>query len=114
MAPSLQQSTLPPSGSDIFGNYDGIIAFASAVILTLAVSAIDKLTGYELRLQVLYLIPVAIATWTAGRAWGIALGAASVGIWVVMFASTHTYSKNLYHYWDGAVWFVTLVVFALL
>ena len=31
-----------------------------------------------------------------------------------MFATTHTYSKNLYHYWDGAVWFVTLVVFALL
>ena len=114
MARTVQQPALPPAASDIFGSYDRIIAFASAVILMLAISAIDKLTGFELRLQILYLIPVAIATWTTGRAWGLALSAVSVGIWLVMFANAHNYSSNLYQYWDGAVWLVTLAVFALL
>ena len=108
------QTSIPPAGSDIFGQYDSAVAFASAVILMLAISAIDKLTGFELRLQILYLIPVAIATWSAGRALGIALATASVGIWLATFASAHTYSKSLYYYWDGGVWFVTLVIFAVL
>src|SRR2546423_12504564 len=105
---------LPRAGSDIFGQYDSTVAFSSSVILLLAISAIDKLTGFELRLQILYLIPVAIGTWTAGRRWGIALSAASVAIWLGMFSSSHIYSRNLYHYWDGGVWFVTLVIFVLL
>jgi len=109
-----QPTALPPAGSDIFGQYDRVVAFASSVILLLAICAIDKLTGYELRLQVLYLIPVAIATWTVGRAWGFALSIAAVAIWLVMFASTHNYSRALYHYWDGGVWFLTLTAFVLL
>ena len=108
------QTALPPAGSDIFGQYDSIVAFFSSVLLLLAISAIDKLTGSELRLQVLYLIPVAIATWTSGRFWGLALSGASVAIWLVMFHSSHIYSRTLYHYWDGGVWLATLVVFVLL
>ena len=114
MAPSFEQPTLPPAASDIFGSYDRIIAFASSVILMLAISAIDKLTGYELRLQILYLIPVAIATWTTGRAWGLALSAAAIGIWVATFHTTHLYSQNLYYYWDAGVSFLTLAVFVVL
>ena len=109
-----QQPVLPVAGSDIFGEYDKGVAFASSVILLLAISAIDKLTGFEIRLQILYMIPVAIATWTTGRRWGLALSLASVLIWVAMFQTSHNYSSNLYHYWDGAVWLVSLVVFVLL
>jgi len=111
---TLQEPVLPAAGSDIFGEYDKVVAFASSVILLLAVSAIDKLTGFELRLQVLYMVPVAIGTWTAGRLWGFALSAASMGIWVAMFQTSHNYSSNLYHYWDGGVWLVSMVVFVLL
>ncbi|HEY6821035.1 MAG TPA: hypothetical protein VI321_03385 [Burkholderiales bacterium] len=110
----LQQPALPAAASDIFGEYDKVVAFASSVILLLAVSAIDKLTGFELRLQVLYMIPVAIGTWTVGRLWGFALSAASMLIWVAMFHTSHNYSSNLYHYWDGALWLVSLAVFVLL
>ena len=108
------QTALPPAGSDIFGQYDTVVAFASSVILLLAIAAIDRLTGYELRLQTLYFIPVAIATWTAGRVWGLALAAAALGIWLVTFGSSHHYSRSLYFYWDGALWFVTLTIFVLL
>jgi PAS domain-containing protein len=109
-----QQPALPAVGSDIFGQYDKGIALASSVILLLAVSAIDKLTGFELRLQVLYMIPVAVATWSAGRVAGFALSAASALTWVAMFLASHNYSSNLYHYWDGALWLVSLVVFVAL
>ena len=109
-----QQPPLPAAGSDIFGEYDKAVAFASSVLLLLAVSAIDKLTGFEIRLQVLYMIPVAIGTWTAGRLWGFALSAASVLVWVVMFHTSHNYSSNLYHYWDAGVWAASLAVFVLL
>jgi len=111
---ALQQPAIPAAASDIFGQYDKVVAFASSVILLLAVSAIDKLTGFEVRLQVLYMIPVAIGTWTVGRLWGFALSGASMLIWLAMFQTSHNYSSNLYHYWDGAVWLVSLVVFVLL
>jgi hypothetical protein len=109
-----QQPELPAAGSDIFGEYDKGVAFASSVILLLAISAIDKLTGFEIRLQVLYMIPVAIGTWTAGRLWGFGLSAAAVLVWVVMFHTSHNYSSNLYHYWDAGVWAASLAVFVLL
>ena len=60
----------PQVGSDIFGEYGAGVTCASAVILILAIAAIDKLTGVELRLQMLYLIPVSMVTWAAGRSWG--------------------------------------------
>ena len=109
-----QQPPLPAAGSDIFGEYDKGVAFASSVILLLAVSAIDKLTGFEIRLQILYMIPVAIGTWAAGRLWGFALSAASVLVWVAMFHTSHNYSSNFYHYWDAGVWAASLAVFVLL
>ncbi len=113
-SPLVQQPALPAAGSDIFGQYDKGVAFASAVILLLAVSAIDKLTGFELRLQILYMIPVAFATWATGRAWGLAMSIASVAIWTAMFATGHNYSANWYHYWDAGVWLASLVIFVLL
>jgi K+-sensing histidine kinase KdpD len=101
-------------GMNIFGEYGVGVTCASAVILVLAIATIDKLTGAELRLQILYLIPVSIVTWTAGRAWGLAFSVAAVTTWIVMFGTAHTYSKNLYFYWDAVVSLGTLVVFVLL
>ena len=85
-----------------------------AAILFLVIATIDRLTGWELRLQVLYLIPVALVTWSVGRAWGIVIAALSIGVWLVMFRHINTYSRAFYYYWDAGAWFTTLVVFVLL
>jgi hypothetical protein len=102
------------AASDPFGEYGVGVTCASAVILFLAIATIDKLTGTELRLQILYLIPASMITWTAGRTWGLVFSVAAVTAWVVMFGTIHTYSKNLYFYWDAAVSLGTLIVFVLL
>src|SRR5258706_11958551 len=80
-----EEFTLPGAGSDIFGEYGAAVTCASAVILMLAISTIDKLTGYELRLLILYLIPVALVTWSAGRTWGFAMAAVAIVAWLVTF-----------------------------
>jgi hypothetical protein len=99
---------------DFFGEYGAGVTSASAVMLFLAIATIDKLTGAELRLQILYLIPVAMVTWTAGRAWGLVFSVAAIAAWVMMFGAIHSYSTNFYFYWDAAVSLGTLVVFVLL
>lgn len=109
-----EETAQPGAGSDIFGEYGAGVTCASAVILLLAIATIDKLTGTELRLQILYLIPVSMVTWAAGRNWGLVFSVAAVATWVLMFGSIHTYSRNFYFYWDAAALLGTLVAFVLL
>lgn len=105
---------LPAGRPDLFGEYGAAVSCASALILLMAIASIDKLTGFDLRLSILYLLPVAIVTWSAGRGWGLAMSAASVAIWLALFWSSHLYGSRMYFYWDGAVSLATLVVFTLL
>src|ERR1700704_7188832 len=92
--------SLPRAGAEIFGENDKIIACTGAVILTLVISAIDKLTGFDLHLGVLHLIPIAIVTWNAGRIWGIALGLAAIAIWLAIFRA---HAASAAYYWDAAI-----------
>jgi K+-sensing histidine kinase KdpD len=110
-----EHSTLPPAGSDVFGQYGAAVTCASAVILMMVIGTIDKLTGYELQLLILYLIPVALVTWSAGRTWGLVMAAVAIIVWMVTFR-THqpSVSDSLHFYWDGAVSLATLTVFAIL
>ena len=85
-----------------------LVAFA----LTALVAAADYLTGYEVRLSILYLLPVALATWAGGLAAGVLLAAASALAWGLMFRASHTYSGQAFFYWEAALNIVTLVLFA--
>jgi K+-sensing histidine kinase KdpD len=109
-----EQSSLQGTGADIFGQYGAAVTCASAVILMLAIATIDKLTGHELRLLILYMIPVALVTWSAGRTWGLAMAAIAVVAWMVTFRATQPATDSLHFYWDGAVSLATLAVFAIL
>lgn len=108
------ETLLPSAGSDFFGELDVGVTCASCVILMVAIAVVDKLTGYDLRLAVLHLIPIAIVTWVAGRAWGILMSVIALAIWVVTFRNSHHFANNLYHYWDGAVMLATYVVIVML
>jgi hypothetical protein len=108
------ESPLALSGSDIFGQLGIGVTCACCVILVLAISVIDKLTGYDLRLVPLSLIPVAIITWVAGRAWGVLLSVITVAIWLAMFRGSHHHATDLLHYWDGAVVLATFLVAVIL
>jgi len=60
-------------GSGLLRDYSPAVTFAAGVILVLAIGVIDKLTGYDLHLGVLYLLPITMVTWSAGLRWGLAL-----------------------------------------
>jgi hypothetical protein len=103
-----------PAAADFFGDSSPSVACAACVILVLAIAVIDKLTGYDLHLGVLYLVPITMITWSAGRTWGLALSAATVLLWLGIFSGQHPYANSFYFYWDAAVLFITLVVVVLL
>ena len=65
----------------------------------------------EARLAILYLIPVAIATASCGRRWGVAVSLLSVLSWGLSFQVQHAYSNVVFLYWDCIVLAVTLLLF---
>ena len=103
-----------PTGSDVFGEYSPAVTCASAVILVLAISVIDRLTGYDLKIGILQLVPVAMVTWAAGRNWGLGLAIGVSALWVFMFRGEHHYSDSLYFYGDAVEILITLLVVAVL
>jgi hypothetical protein len=109
------EATRPaPAGADFFGDYSPAVTFAAGVILVLAVGVIDKLTGYDLHLGVLYLLPITMVTWSAGLRWGLAISLGTAALWLGIFSGAHHYSTSFYFYWEGGVLFVTFAVVVLL
>jgi PAS domain-containing protein len=109
-----EQSALPEAGEDLFGRYGCAVTLACAAVLMCGIAAIDKLTGYDLQLGILHLIPIAIATWAGGRGWGLAFSVMAIVLWLAIFRAAHHYTINLYYYWDAVVLFGTFVLFTLL
>jgi PAS domain S-box-containing protein len=99
-------------GSVILADRRGAIALAVGLVGLIAI--IDAATQFEIRLAVLYVIPVFLATWTAGRIAGATVSALAVATWLAIFATSHEYTNKLYFYWDGAVLFGTLLAFVLI
>ena len=88
-----------------------VVAILLALLLVAAIGTADYLTGYEVRLAILYILPVALATWVCGRGWGFLIAVLGPIMWAASFASLHVYSRDLYFYWDCVVMAVTLLLF---
>ena len=56
------------------------LRLAGYVALTLAVYWANDHTPPEIRLGVLYIVPVLLVTWTEGLAWGLGFAAATIGL----------------------------------
>jgi diguanylate cyclase (GGDEF)-like protein len=84
-----------------------------AAVLVALIGRLDYDTGYGTSVIVLYLLPVALATWVAGPAWGIAaaLGSAVLSLLGdLLVVSSH---GSLVPYWNAAVQFSVFALFAL-
>ena len=103
-----------PAEADFFGGYSPAVTFAAGVILVLAIGVIDKLTGYDLHLGVLYLLPITMVTWSAGLGWGLTLSLGTAALWLGIFSGAHHYSASFYFYWEGGVLFITFAIVVLL
>jgi len=79
-----------------------------------AVALADYLTGYEIRLAILYLLPIALATWMAGAAVGALLAASSAGAWLFTFLPSHPYTHDFYFFWEGGIYATSYLLFVML
>jgi hypothetical protein len=101
-------------GADVFGQYGAAVSGASAVLLLFAIITIEKLTGSEIRLQILYLIPVAVMTWAVGRVWGFVLAVGAVAAAFATYHANHVYPGDLLYVFEAGVSLGTLAAFVLL
>lgn len=98
------------TGSDLFGQYGMGVTCSSAVLLLLAIATIDRLTGAALHVHMLYIIPVGIITWAAGRTWGLIASFVAMGISVATFYSQRLYAEEYLYYWEAAIALAALSV----
>lgn len=80
-------------------------------MLVLAVGAFDSATGYEISFSLLYLAPVALATWYAGREAGNLVSALSAITWLIAdIIDSHPYSHFLIPAWNSLVRFGFFII----
>ena len=89
-------------------------ALSLALALAALVAALDFATGFEVRLAVLYLIPISLATWAGGWRAGMPFVALSGLFWLLSFGSSHPYSGDFFFYWEGVVMIAVYIAFVLL
>lgn len=85
-------------------------AIPLVLCLAAAIAVADYRTGYEVRLGILYLAPITLATWQCGRAWGLLVAGLGPLAWGVSFSSQNTYSRSIYFYWDCLAMAATFVL----
>jgi diguanylate cyclase (GGDEF)-like protein len=82
----------------------------TAVLLTAAIGALDWISGYEVSVLALYLLPPALAGWYAGRRWAIGMAVLGAAVWLVAdLMSGHPYSHAAIPYWNAVA---RLTIFA--
>ncbi len=92
---------------------------APTALLVLAVGWVDYSTGEELSVSILYLVPICLTTWLAGRRWGLAIAWAGAMAWLAAdWAAGRRWGHPLIPYWNAAVllgifWVVVYLLSAL-
>jgi C4-dicarboxylate-specific signal transduction histidine kinase len=89
-------------------------AGAIALIMIGLIALLDFATGYEIRLAMLYLLPIALATWTGRAVSGMLMAFIAVLCWGASFYANNIYSREIFYIWEGCVLAVTFAVFVLL
>jgi signal transduction histidine kinase len=72
----------------------------AAAALAIALGVLDYLTGRELAISALYLLPTCLAAWMAGRSTGFAIGALCTAAWFV----SDLLNRAVYHHALVPVW----------
>lgn len=93
--------------------YPRFVALA-AIGLVALIGVADYLTGYEIRLAILYLVPIAAVTWRIGLRAGCVTAAAAMLCWFISFDQNHPYTHDFYFYWEGVIIGATFLVIVLL
>lgn len=91
-----------------------VVAYALALLMVVLIAVLDRATGYELRFAILYLAPIALATWVGGLSASVLFVALSCFLWLLSFGSSHPYSGDFFFYWDGVAMLAIEIAFVFL
>ena len=84
---------------------------ALAALLSIGVGVVDYFTGRELQVVPLYLLPVGLATWVAGRRAGLLFSALCATVWLAgELALKAEYPHPFDPYWNAAGLLLTFTV----
>jgi signal transduction histidine kinase len=87
---------------------------ALAVALVALIGVADHVTGWELQVSALYLIPIALACWIAGRKAGLFLAVVATAMWLIAdFTTGNVYRHPATPYWNALMllaFFLVVVV----
>jgi len=85
--------------------------WAIALLLNLIIGVIDYLTGYEIRMEVFYLVPVVLLSWLVNRRAGIIMSVISTATIMTanLFAGKFIHNY-LIEYWNILVYFGFFIV----
>ena len=90
---------------------DPTVGLLVSIALAAGIAAFDYATEYRLRVGVLYLPPIFLATWAAGRTAGLAIGGASAALWLATLFGKQPYLGTLHHLWEGTLHLVMYAAF---
>ena len=98
-----------------FSEKSSIQISALCFLMMLVIGIADHLSGFEISFSIFYLAPISVASWYAGRNYGVALSIFSAVIWLVVdHTSGHHYSSEIIPFWNGFVRLAFFIVIALL
>jgi signal transduction histidine kinase len=79
----------------------GVLAGLAGVAL---VGLLDWMTGTEISLSILYLLPIGLTVWFAGQAAGVAVSLLAAGVWLTLdLQGGSLYSHPVIPYWNALV-----------
>ncbi len=83
--------------------------------LVVAVGWADYMTGFEVSVSLLYLIPIGLGAWVAGRSMGIMVALASAAVWLgADLLAGHAYGHWLMPVWNTLTLAISFLVVAAL
>jgi signal transduction histidine kinase len=87
-----------------FKRYPRTLSAISSIALVGIIGVVDYITGFEIFFSAFYLLPVALAAWYAGGAWGIVISILSVAVSMAGdYAAGAQYSTVFVPVWNGAI-----------
>jgi diguanylate cyclase (GGDEF)-like protein len=88
------------------------VIFIGSLLISL-MGYIDYLTGSEIAITILYLLPISFVTWYAGWNVGALMSIITTSVWFLAdLSATEQYSHPIVPFWNTAVMLATFLIFA--
>jgi diguanylate cyclase (GGDEF)-like protein len=86
----------------------------SALVITALLGVADGYTGSEISLSILYVAPVALATWYAGKRSGLLIAIFAIAVWLLADFKMGLFARPIVPIWNAGMRFGLLFIIVML